>query len=124
MADNLYTSLKTVFHEPNRLAIVKALAVAPKGLAFLELRDGCSLTNGNLSRHLRVLEDAGAVRIKKSFVGRTPHTQVTLTDKGRRECLDYLGALEDALNELATAMATTEKTADEGDLPLAAGALT
>lgn len=123
MADSLYASLKTVFHEPNRLAIIKALAVAPKGLAFLELRDGCSLTNGNLSRHLRVLEEAGAVRIKKSFVGRTPHTQVTLTDKGRRECIDYLGALEDALNELAAAMSPDEKPAPEGDLPLA-GALT
>jgi DNA-binding transcriptional ArsR family regulator len=122
MADNLYASLKTVFHEPNRLSIVKALAMAPKGLAFLELRDGCNLTNGNLSRHLRVLEEAGAVRIKKSFIGRTPHTQVTLTSQGRRECIDYLGALEDALNELAAAMSPSKDASADGDI-LAAGAL-
>lgn len=123
MADNLYASLKTVFHEPNRLAIIKALACAPKGLAFLELRDCCSLTNGNLSRHLRVLEEAGAVKIKKSFIGRTPHTQVNLTSRGRQECIDYLGALEDALNELAAAMDTDTDTATDGDIALA-GAVT
>ena len=75
LPDNLCASLEKLFHEPNRLAIVSALCGADNdGLSFKSLKEDCSLTDGNLSRHLKTLEEAGAVRIEKSFVGSRPRT--------------------------------------------------
>lgn len=106
MSENLYAALKTIFHEPNRLAIMSALCAASDGLSFPELKRSCSLTDGNLSRHLRVLESAGAVTIEKGFVGVKPRTHVTLSAFGREQFVAYLNALEDALQRAEAAMRT------------------
>jgi len=52
------------------------------------------LTRGNLSAHIARLERGGYVQVKKSIVGRTPHTQYRLTPKGRKALQEYWTALD------------------------------
>ncbi len=99
-----YAALKRIFHEPNRLAIMSALAGASKGCSFTDLRGACALTDGNLSRHLKVLEEEKAVHIEKAFVGVKPRTTATLTDDGRQRFMVYLQALEEVLQAATRAI--------------------
>ncbi|RMF59314.1 MAG: ArsR family transcriptional regulator [Calditrichaeota bacterium] len=108
-SDNVYISLKTIFHEPNRLAIMSALCSYSNGLSFKELKDECELTDGNLSRHLKALEEAGVIRIEKKFVGTKPRTNVYMTDKGRESFIAYLQALEEVLKKAAEAISGSEE---------------
>lgn len=92
--------LDPVLHQPERLAIVSVLAAAPS-LTFTELRDMLEMTDGNLSVHLRKLEDDGRglgepgfVALDKQFVGRRPQTTCRLTPKGREAFTRYLDHLE------------------------------
>lgn len=107
-SDNLYSALKGVFHEPNRMAIISALCSAPNGLTFKALKEQCNLTDGNLSRHLKALEEAGAVVIEKKFVGSKPQTTAMLTDAGREGFIEYLQVLEEVLKTAANAVSATE----------------
>lgn len=109
--DNPYTALERIFHEPNRLAIVSALCGSAHGLTFNDLKAECDLTDGNLSRHLKALEEAGAVKIEKAFVGARPQTTVLLSNKGRESFVEYLKALEDVLQKAAQAMGGEKKSA-------------
>ena len=102
--DNPYAGLKRVFHEPSRLAIVSILCAAADGATFNDLKAECELTDGNLSRHLKTLEDAGMIRISKNFVGVKPQTTVYLSDNGRDGFLTYLQALETVLQKAASAV--------------------
>ena len=86
-------NIDPVIHERVRLAIVSALAVAPE-MSFNELRDTLALTDGNLSAHARTLEDAGYLKIKKTFEGRRPRTTMQLTRKGRGAFRKYLDTLK------------------------------
>lgn len=115
--NNPYAALKTIFHEPNRLAIMSALSCAVEGLTFTELKQECELTDGNLSRHLKALEEAGAVTVTKAFVGAKPRTTVFLSAAGRASFLDYLQALEEVLKKAAEAVAA-EDTAVPRQTPL------
>jgi DNA-binding MarR family transcriptional regulator len=85
--------LDQLIHERVRLGIVSALAVNGS-LTFTDLRDLLGTTDGNLSAHARRLEDAGYVLCKKSFDGRTPRTDYTLTAQGRRALASYLDHME------------------------------
>ncbi len=85
--------LDRILHEPARLAIASVLA-SRRDIAFTELRDLIGLTDGNLSVHLRVLEEAGYAVITKSFVRRRPQTTARLSRKGREALLRHLDALE------------------------------
>lgn len=105
---NPFSALQRVFHEPNRLAIMSALVGTVDGLTFRGLKEQCDLTDGNLNRHLKTLEDSGAVRIKKRFVGARPQTTVVLTTQGREGFMHYLNALETVLQRAAEAMNTEE----------------
>ena len=89
----LVEELDPVLHEGGRLAIVSALAAAPR-LTFTELRDALGMTDGNLSVHLQKLEKAGYVSIDKQFVGRRPQTSCLLTRAGRQAFGRYLDHLE------------------------------
>lgn len=113
--ENPYAALERIFHEPNRLAIMSALCGSSDGLTFGELKEECDLTDGNLSRHLKALEEARAIRIKKTFVGARPQTTVLLSDKGRESFLEYLKALEEVLKKAAVAVGGEKRA-----LPLAA----
>jgi DNA-binding transcriptional ArsR family regulator len=106
--DNPYTALERVFHEPNRLAIMSSLGGAVEGLTFGELKELCGLTDGNLSRHLKTLEEAQAIRLDKKFVGARPRTTVYLADAGREGFIAYLQALEAVLQRAGEAMAMEE----------------
>ena len=94
-----YDGLDRVFHEKARLGIVSSLAGHPDGLVFLELKSLCALTDGNLSRHLQVLEEAGYVVIEKEYEGRRPSTRCRLSTEGRLRFSDYLTVLETVLRK-------------------------
>jgi len=94
----LWSDLEKKFHEPARLALVTALCESPAGLGFQELKEFCGMTDGNLSRHLKVLEEGGIVQQHKTGRGRRARTQVVLTRGGRDAFLEYLQALERVLH--------------------------
>jgi DNA-binding transcriptional ArsR family regulator len=98
-----YEGLDRVMHEKARLGLLTSLVAHPKGLPFADLKQLCGLTDGNLSRHLAVLQEAGLVEITKGFVGNRPHTTCRLTASGRRRFLDYLGVLERVVRDAAKA---------------------
>jgi DNA-binding transcriptional ArsR family regulator len=102
--ESIYDALERIFHEPNRLAIMSALCAARAGLTFGELKEACRLTDGNLNRHLKVLEEAAAVKVAKRFVGAKPRTTVSITDTGLRQFQEYLGALEQVLKQAQGAL--------------------
>jgi DNA-binding MarR family transcriptional regulator len=85
--------LDRVIHEKTRLAMISALAVNPT-LTFNELKAVLKTTDGNVSVHARKLEDAGYLSCKKSFAGRVPRTEYTLTASGRRALEKYLNHME------------------------------
>lgn len=90
--DTLYEALERVFHEPNRLAIMSVLCATREGLTFTDLKEACRLTDGNLNRHLKVLEEAGVVRMEKSFVAAKPRTTIFLSAVGTERFTQYLDA--------------------------------
>lgn len=82
-----------LIHEKTRLGIVSALAVNPS-LSFNELKAVLKTTDGNVSVHARKLEDAGYLTCRKSFQGRMPRTEYSLTAAGRRALEKYLNHME------------------------------
>ncbi|PXA68398.1 transcriptional regulator [Cryobacterium arcticum] len=95
--------LDPVIHASARLKITATLATLPVGdqIAFPRLQELLGMTAGNLSTHLRKLEDAGYVDVVKSHQGRTPVTYLALSRSGRRAFEDYLEALRALLGESA-----------------------
>ncbi len=98
-----YEGLDRVMHERARLGILTSLAAHPKGLAFGDLRQLCGLTDGNLSRHLQVLQEAELVDVTKGYDGNRPLTTCRMTPAGRRRFLDYLAVLEQVVRDAAAA---------------------
>ena len=109
-------TLERVFHEPNRLAIMSAVCAAVDGITFRDLKDACSLTDGNLNRHLKVLEEARVIRITKTFVDAKPRTTVHLSRTGLKRFQDYLAALELVLQSARNAIPREERA--RASLPL------
>ncbi len=85
--------LDQVIHERLRLGIVSALAVN-ETLSFADLKRLLNTTDGNLSVHARKLEDAGYVACTKSFQGRIPRTEYSLTATGKKALEKYLEQME------------------------------
>lgn len=98
-----YEGLDRVMHERARLSLLTSLAAHQQGLAFADLKRLCGLTDGNLSRHLKILEEAALVEIAKSFRDNRPQTMVRLTPGGRRRFVEYLSVLESVVSDAATA---------------------
>lgn len=98
-----YDGLDRVIHEKARLGVLTSLMTHPKGLAFADLKQLCGLTDGNLSRHLQVLQDAGLVTIHKGYERNRPHTTCQLTTEGRNRFLEYLSVLEQVVRDAAEA---------------------
>jgi DNA-binding MarR family transcriptional regulator len=98
-----YDGLERIIHEKARLGILTSLVAQPKGLLFNELKDLCSLTDGNLSRHLQVLHEAGLVEVWKGQQKNRPQTLCRMTDEGRRRFLDYINVLENVVADALSA---------------------
>jgi len=93
MNDGLIPNLNELFQAKARLGIMTVLTSMGKS-DFLTLKHQLGLTDGNLSVHLRVLEEAGYIEIEKKFVKRKPKTTCRLTPAGREAFLHYLKQLE------------------------------
>lgn len=96
-----YEGLDRVIHERARLGVLTCLMTNPKGLIFNDLKQLCSLTDGNLSRHLSVLEAEEMVEIIKSIEHNRPQTFCRITKAGRERFLDYLATLEQVVRDAA-----------------------
>ena len=101
-----YAGLDRVIHERARLSLLTSLLTHAKGQTFNELKQMCALTDGNLNRHLEVLEKEGFVQVRKGQDGNRPQTTCKITASGRARYLEYLSALEQVLKDA---------TAEEGD---------
>jgi DNA-binding MarR family transcriptional regulator len=99
-----YTGLDRVIHERARLSLLTSLARYPKGLRFGDLKELCGLTDGNLSRHMQVLQEAGFVEVEKSFEHNRPQTTCRLTSEGSRRYAEYLAVLEQVVRDAAAAV--------------------
>lgn len=96
-----YEGLDRVIHERARLSVLTSLITNPKGLTFNELKQLCSLTDGNLSRHLSVLEKDRMVEILKGHDRNRPQTVCRITASGRKRYLEYLETLESVVRDAA-----------------------
>lgn len=105
-----YDGLKRVIHEKARLGITASLASHPEGLLFTELKELCSLTDGNLSRHLAVLQEAGVVEVWKGFKHGRPQTLCRLTPEGRQRFLEYVAVLEGVVADALAAARPAPRT--------------
>ena len=94
-----YEGLDRVLHEKARLGIMTSLVTRPEGLLFGDLKRLCALTDGNLSRHLDVLHEAGLVELWKGFENRRPQTLCRLSTEGRQRFLAYLEELEHVIRD-------------------------
>ena len=99
-----YDGLDRVIHERARLGLLSSLIANPKGLRFADLKQLCALTDGNLSRHLQVLQAAKLVEISKGFEHNRPQTMCRITAKGRKRYLDYVSVLEQVILDAAAAV--------------------
>ncbi len=106
-----YEGLERVFHEKARLGIMTSLVSRPKGLVFSDLKEFCQLTDGNLSRHLQVLYEAGYIEIWKGVHRNRPQTLCRITPLGKRKFLEYIAVLESVVADaLAAAKAPAQRT--------------
>ena len=98
-----YEGLDRVIHERARLSVLTSLMTHPGGLSFVELKQLCALTDGNLARHLQVLEQDGLVRLSKqeADAGRA-QTTARVTASGSKRYLEYLSVLEQVVRDAAS----------------------
>ncbi len=98
MNPELFLQLDRVIHEKGRLAIMSALAASPE-LSFTELRDLLNMTDGNLTTHIRTLQQEGYLSVAKSYQKNRPLTTCSLTPAGRKAFADYVGLLEQIVRQ-------------------------
>jgi DNA-binding MarR family transcriptional regulator len=94
----LFLQLDRVIHEKGRLAIMSALAASPE-LTFTELRNLLDMTDGNLTTHIRTLQQEGYVSVAKSYQNNRPLTTCSLTPAGRKAFADYVNLLEQIVRQ-------------------------
>jgi DNA-binding MarR family transcriptional regulator len=97
-----YEGLDRIIHERARLSVLTSLVANPRGLAFGDLKQLCALTDGNLNRHLRVLEKGKLVEIVKGHDRNRPLTVCHLTASGRKRYIEYLSTLEQVVRDAAS----------------------
>ena len=93
MKPDLFLQLDRAIHEKGRLAIMSALAATPE-MSFTELRDTLGMTDGNLTTHIRTLQEQGYVSVAKSYQNRRPLTTCSQTNAGREAFSSYIDLLE------------------------------
>jgi DNA-binding MarR family transcriptional regulator len=94
-----YEGIDRVIHERARLGLLTSLAAHPAGLVFNDLKELCSLTDGNLSRHLQILQKAGLVEIWKGQHQNRPQTLCRITPAGHKRFLEYIAVLEQLVSD-------------------------
>ncbi len=104
-----YEGLDRVIHERARLSLLTSLLTHPAGLSFVELKQLCALTDGNLARHLQVLEEEGMVRLaKETDGGGRVQTTARVTASGRKRYLEYLNVLERVVRDASSVIPENE----------------
>lgn len=93
-----FLQLDRVIHEKGRLAIMSLLAASPD-MAFTEIRDTLKMTDGNLTTHIRTLQESGYVAVAKSFQNNRPLTTCALTAAGRTAFADYVNLLDQIVRQ-------------------------
>ena len=93
-----FLQLDRVIHEKGRLAIMSMLAASPE-LSFTELRDALAMTDGNLTTHIRTLQEAGYVSVSKSYEKNRPLTTCSLTSAGKKAFAGYVNLLEQIIQQ-------------------------
>ena len=106
-----YDGLEREMHEKARLGLLTSLMAHPDGLLFGDLKDLCTLTDGNLNRHLKVLQEAGLVEVWKGMKHNRPQTLCRITPAGRKRFLEYLETLEKVIADAAAAAQATRTPA-------------
>ena len=96
---NAIQNINKIIHEPARLLLMAHLFVV-ESADFLFLQRQTGLTWGNMSSHLRKLENAGYVAVEKEFIDKKPHTTLKLTDKGRRAFREYRKNMKQVFEDL------------------------
>ena len=98
-----YDGLSRIIHERARLGVLTCLVTHAKGLPFPQMKKLCALTDGNLNRHLQVLQEAQLVSLAKGPDRDRPQTFYRITALGRRRYLEYLAVLEQVILDGAAA---------------------
>lgn len=93
-----FLQLDRVIHEKGRLTIMSMLAASPE-LSFTELRDGLGMTDGNLTTHIRTLQQTGYLSVTKSFQNNRPLTTCALTAAGKKAFANYINLLEQIVQQ-------------------------
>lgn len=93
-----FLQLDRVIHEKGRLAIMSMLAATPE-LSFTEMRDALGMTDGNLTTHIRTLQEAGYVSVAKSYQNNRPLTTCSLTAAGRKAFAEHIDLLEQIVQQ-------------------------
>ncbi len=93
-----FLNLDRVIHEKGRLGIMSLLAASPE-LSFTELRDSLAMTDGNVTTHIRTLQEAGYVAVAKSYQNNRPLTTCSLTAKGEKAFAAYINLLEQIVQQ-------------------------
>lgn len=97
-----YEGLDRAIHERARLSVLTSLITHPNGLSFGDLKSLCNLTDGNLARHLQVLEKEDLVKVMKDYTPARPQTFCRITTSGRKRYLEYLQILEQVVRDAAS----------------------
>ena len=103
-----YEGLDRVIHERARLSVLTSLMTHPIGLSFVELKQLCALTDGNLARHLQVLEEEKMIHITKEEDRGRAQTTVRITASGRKRYMEYLTTLEQVVRDAASVVEASE----------------
>lgn len=93
-----FLQLDRVIHEKGRLAIMSMLAATPE-LSFTEMRDALGMTDGNITTHIRTLQEEGYISVAKSYQNNRPLTTCSLTAAGRKAFKSYIDLLEQVLQQ-------------------------
>jgi DNA-binding MarR family transcriptional regulator len=109
-----YEGLDRAIHEKARLGIMTCLLLRPGGRTFNDIKDLCMLTDGNLSRHIKVLEEEKLVEVEKGYEGKKPKTLCRLTKDGRKRFLEYLNELEKVVKDASALKETGKEKEGEG----------
>ena len=93
-----FQQLDRLIHEKGRLAIMSMLAASPE-LSFTDMRNTLGMTDGNLTTHIRALQQEGYVSVAKSYQNNRPLTTCSLTAAGRKAFTEYIGLLEQIVRQ-------------------------